>query len=214
MGIVTESMRWSILAQAITGVVSAQGLFMTVAPEHAVLQDLLKIETGVQAVELFFYSHFLTNTDLADMAKIRYYDWVLTTPVMLFTTMAYLEYKNARPDQNLTLADFVDRHGSTIAEVLAYNMAMLAFGYAYEIGAMSKAPAAVLGSLAFVGAFKKMRDTFGGSRFLDAMTAVWGLYGVAFLLPDAEKNTCLNILDVIAKNFFGVFLFLELRRVH
>jgi bacteriorhodopsin len=35
---------------------------------------------------------------------------------------------------------------------------------------------------------------------------VWGLYGVAALAPHRLKNTGYNILDLFAKNFFGVYL--------
>jgi len=34
----------------------------------------------------------------------------------------------------------------------------------------------------------------------------WSLYGVAALLPYYIKNTFYNILDLFAKNFFGLFL--------
>ena len=34
----------------------------------------------------------------------------------------------------------------------------------------------------------------------------WSLYGVAALLPYYVKNTLYNILDLFAKNFFGIFL--------
>jgi hypothetical protein len=38
------------------------------------------------------------------------------------------------------------------------------------------------------------------------MFAVWGMYGVAAVMPDVPKNNTLNLLDIVAKNFFGVFL--------
>ena len=34
----------------------------------------------------------------------------------------------------------------------------------------------------------------------------WSLYGVAALMPYKIKNMGYNILDLFAKNFFGVFL--------
>jgi hypothetical protein len=34
----------------------------------------------------------------------------------------------------------------------------------------------------------------------------WSLYGVAATLPYYIKNTFYNILDLFAKNFFGIFL--------
>jgi bacteriorhodopsin len=35
---------------------------------------------------------------------------------------------------------------------------------------------------------------------------VWAIYGVAAVLPYHIKNTMYNILDIFAKNFFGIFL--------
>jgi hypothetical protein len=38
------------------------------------------------------------------------------------------------------------------------------------------------------------------------MFFIWALYGVAFLLPSIPKNIGYTILDILAKNFFGIFL--------
>ena len=35
---------------------------------------------------------------------------------------------------------------------------------------------------------------------------IWSLYGVASILPYTIKNIMYNILDLFAKNFFGIFL--------
>jgi hypothetical protein len=35
---------------------------------------------------------------------------------------------------------------------------------------------------------------------------IWSLYGVASVLPYDIKNIMYNILDLFAKNFFGIFL--------
>jgi hypothetical protein len=34
----------------------------------------------------------------------------------------------------------------------------------------------------------------------------WSLYGIVAVLPYYTKNACYNILDLFAKNFFGLFL--------
>ena len=39
------------------------------------------------------------------------------------------------------------------------------------------------------------------------MFFVWSLYGVAALLGDKLKNISYNILDIFAKNFYGLFLY-------
>jgi hypothetical protein len=38
------------------------------------------------------------------------------------------------------------------------------------------------------------------------MSSVWSLYGVAAWFPMTLKNAAYNILDIFAKNFYGVYL--------
>ena len=46
------------------------------------------------------------------------------------------------------------------------------------------------------------------------MFSVWSLYGVAALLPALQKNIGYNVLDLIAKNFYGIFIFYKIIQVH
>lgn len=45
-----------------------------------------------------------------------------------------------------------------------------------------------------------------------AMTVIWSLYGVAYLLPWEVKTISYNLLDVISKGGFAVWLFLSAQR--
>jgi bacteriorhodopsin len=38
------------------------------------------------------------------------------------------------------------------------------------------------------------------------MAGIWALYGVAALFQPVLKNAAYNVLDVISKNFYGIFL--------
>ena len=38
------------------------------------------------------------------------------------------------------------------------------------------------------------------------MFLVWNIYGIAFLLPTAIKNTTFNIVDLFSKNFFELYI--------
>ena len=40
--------------------------------------------------------------------------------------------------------------------------------------------------------------------------AIWGIYGISYLLPTREKNISYNILDLISKAGFGVFIWLSM----
>jgi bacteriorhodopsin len=53
-----------------------------------------------------------------------------------------------------------------------------------------------------------------GNNIFKLISLVWGLYGVAYVLPEAEKNVMYNALDVISKNFFAIFLVSEISKIN
>ena len=82
----------SIFIQIVTGLISMQGIFIPLSDKHAVVKDILILETFVQIVELlfyFFFLRFMATNALGEMAATRYFDWVITTPTMLLTTIIY-----------------------------------------------------------------------------------------------------------------------------
>ena len=50
------------------------------------------------------------------------------------------------------------------------------------------------------------RQTKAGTQIFWYFCSFWSLYGVAAFFPYYIKNTFYNILDLFAKNFFGIFL--------
>jgi hypothetical protein len=70
-----------------------------------------------------------------------------------------------------------------------------------------------LGFIPFALNFKNIKDTFLPSSEDKIKNALyywflitWSLYGVFALTNYTIKNTGYNILDIFAKNFFGIFL--------
>ena len=62
-------------------------------------KDVLKIETVVQFIEGFVYlwlSFAITNLDT--MIDRRYFDWTITTPLMLISTIIFMEYNLIKDD--------------------------------------------------------------------------------------------------------------------
>jgi bacteriorhodopsin len=53
---------------------------------------------------------------------------------------------------------------------------------------------------------KYAQFTSHGTSTFVYFVIVWGLYGVAALMSYKVKNVMYNILDLFAKNFFGLFL--------
>ena len=75
---------FSIFMQFATSIVQIDGIFIKLPEEDAILTDILKMETIVQVIEASFYVWLVFNfKNIQKMASKRYYDWVITTPLML-----------------------------------------------------------------------------------------------------------------------------------
>jgi hypothetical protein len=89
---------------------------------------------------------------------------------------------------------------------------MLLFGFLAERGVMDKMLAFVLGTAALCGSFGIIYENYAKysektRKIFWAMFGIWALYGAAFLCPPIVKNVSYTILDIFAKNFFGIFLY-------
>lgn len=208
------SLNVSLWVQIMTGLVGAHGSFVTLPPEHTILKEALQLETAVQFIEFIFYAKFLKEVDLDQMATIRYYDWMFTTPMMLLSTLVVMKYEGLkqRGDSTVfTLKDFITEHKKDITTMLLANWGMLLTGYLGEREIIPQGVSLALGFGFFAWSFsiiKKYADTSEiGKKLFVFLVVVWSLYGVVFPLDPELKNTALNTLDIIAKNFFGMYLY-------
>lgn len=213
---VLNSTYLSLAVQLITGIIGAAGLFVPTSPDHKILKSVLLQETIVQVIEFFVYVLIALKFNLDSMATTRYYDWVFTTPIMLFTTIVYYKYsewrEKSKDTNQLTISNFIKDHKGLITTILLCNMGMLVSGYLGEIGAIDKFVACIIGFVFFAGSFGTIYVNFAqhskiGKIMFSFMLFLWTIYGVAFLFPPVTKNITFNALDIFAKNFFGVFLF-------
>lgn len=202
---------FSLFVQVITGVIDALALQLKVPRSVLVLRQALILELVVQVVELMFYIWlvFAIHKSATNVTPKRYYDWFLTTPTMLFTLMLYL--KHLSQDKPKSLPDFAREHQETITKVVILNALMLAFGFLGEVGVLRKTTSVVLGFIPFITYYVLIYQEFvsdnpEGQKIYWCFVAVWSLYGVAALTPYATKNAAYNILDLLAKNFFGIYL--------
>lgn len=221
--LVETTTKASIAVQLVTGALGVLGLTYTLPKEHAILTKLLGLELFVQGIELLFYFYFVSEFQLNDLARKRYFDWVISTPIMLFTMAAYFAYKNKDETRNkeenkegLSLTDFYVVNQKSLWIIWIANFAMLLFGFLGEIGTLGKGPAFVLGTGAFLVSFYTLYDKFAQyseySRMLFAvMFVLWSGYGGGFLLGNVSKNILFNGLDILAKNFFGLFLYFQIQ---
>ena len=151
--IVSSATKISLGVQAITGLLGIYGLTIPLAPKDAILRQVLGLEIIVQIIEFVFYLGFLSILNLNSLTQERYYDWFLSTPVMLFTISLYFFYVNFIEGQDkdkdtIGLLDFAKNNSKQIFGFIILNFLMLLFGFLAERGVMDKMLAFVLGTAA------------------------------------------------------------------
>lgn len=215
MSLLDFSLKSSLIAQGITTVIGASGLFINLAEKDKILNTLLKLETLVQIVEAGFYilvTKYLKRLDLNSISKLRYADWVFTTPMMLLSTVVYMIYNTNKP---ASLMEILKDNKKPLIRITVCNLGMLLCGLLGEYGIIDKFTATILG-FAFFGCvfntiYKEYTKQNKKNLALFWFTCiVWALYGVVYLLNSLNKNIAYNILDVIAKNFYGLFILYEI----
>ena len=214
---VRKTTEFSLFIQLITGIFSAFGLSIKLDESDQILQQILGLELIVQIIEFGFYIFFVSNFNLETLAINRYSDWVISTPTMLFSMAAYFFYEEQK-EKNIVennLLDFTLTHKWILLEIFFFNFFMLVFGYLGETGVIDRYTALVLGTACFARSFYVLYKEFAdksiiGKQLFSILFVIWGLYGVAFLTPVLQKNIGYNILDIIAKNFFGLYLYYKI----
>jgi bacteriorhodopsin len=204
----------SLVVQAITGLLGSYGLTIPLAPKDAILRQVLGLELFVQVIEFVFYLSFVSITNLKSLTQERYYDWFLSTPIMLFTISLYFFYVNFmedKEDKSIGLLDFAKNNSTQLTWIIILNFLMLLFGFLAELGIMNRMAAFVLGTGALCGSFGIIYENYAKysektRNIFWIMFGLWSIYGLAFLCPITIKNISYTILDVFAKNFFGIFL--------
>jgi len=223
---VKNTMWFSLLVQIVTGLVSLYGLFITLPNKDKVLTDILGLETIVQFIEMVFYiwiAYAMINTNI--MTSRRYIDWVITTPTMLLSTIMFMKYQENKENKEkeeeegggeiVTTKQFLQDNKTLIIELFFYNWGMLLFGYIGEINLLSKYISVPLGFIFFIKSFNLMYQNYAkysvlGNQIFIFMLSIWSLYGVVAVMPVNLKNVGYNILDIIAKNFYGLYIYYKI----
>lgn len=215
MSVIKTTAFFSLAVQIITAIIDFYVLVMPTAFEYMLLKQLLLMEFIVQIVEGIFYVWLAINISSAtNITRKRYWDWVFTTPVMLITFSSYLIYlklKESGSPIRPNFTELVQENLVTFVKIVVLNAMMLLFGYLGEIKVMNLGISVTAGFLPFIAMFYIIYEKFAkhtefGLTLFYYFFIVWALYGVAATLSYDLKNTFYNILDLFAKNFFGLFL--------
>ena len=219
MSLVLKTIYFSIFMQLLTGLVQLDGLFIKLPKEHEILQDVLKLETLVQFIEACFYVWLVFNyKNIVRMASKRYYDWAITTPAMLLATIIYMkysEYKEAKVGAQMPemkFMTFLNEHQINIIKIFVSNALMLICGFLGEIGKVAMTTSVGIGSIFFLYTFYLIWEEYAkhsgeGVKLFKFLFIVWGLYAVAAVMRPKNKNIGYNLLDIVSKNFYGLYIY-------
>ncbi len=178
-------------------------------------RHILNIESAVNLVAGFVYAYFVkmideNNMRLEEIVPMRYVDWFITTPLLLLTLLLFFSYLNG---DNL--------HFSYFFFVIVIDFLMLGSGY---LGETNVIPINVSVSIGFVFYFILFvfiwyhfvhgRGVAIQKKVFFVFAFIWAIYGIVHYIEDEKlKNLLYNILDVIAKVFFGLFMWVYYGKV-
>ena len=214
--LVAKTIYASLAIQIITTIISLDGLFKKLKQKDLVLKEILVLEGIVQLIESGFYIWVIFAIhDLYKVTPRRYIDWTFSTPIMLISTivfMKYQEYRENNIDKTFKMFDFFKENKNNIVKIFVYNGLMLLCGFLGEAGIIDKRIGIPLGFVFFYLSFNLIYQEYAkkselGKKLFTFLVIVWGLYGVAAMTDLKTKNISYNILDIIAKNFYGVFIY-------
>jgi len=176
--------------------------------KNIMVQHIMNLETCISVVAGYFYSVFqeklkkMKEIDWKELTRLRYVDWAITTPIMLLVLSLVLSFNT---NTKIKLHWFV--------LTVLFNYLMLYVGYLGETG-MEKRTASILGFLFFFLTYglvfmnyltKYNRDNW---IIFSMYVLVWSIYGVAYHFEEERKNIIYNYLDLIAKCFVGIGLWI------
>ena len=212
--LVLRSAKWSIYTQSAFTLVTAASLILPLDGKQRGLLYIAILETVSQVIEfvyyllaVYYYRGIRTWT--------RYIDWYVSTQVMLVSFMAFFVYRTSGRSLDVLFTD-PEIVPATVA-VMTLNAVMLTFGFTVEIvdGFPYRITFLSLGMVAFLVLFlvvfhaHVLHSTDGLQVALYMFVfIVWGGYGLAATLPYDAKNIAYNGLDIVSKNFYGLFIFI------
>lgn len=205
----------SFLALTGSTVFTFLGSLADYTSEQRYLKNALISETVVNIIAGITYYYFLKylyedRIPLEGVTSVRYLDWLLTTPLLILSFALYSSYITNKNRASGTAFENVDF--TPLSYIIPLNLFMLLFGFLGENGMMNKHTAFVISVGFFSALFYCLWDSYVDGKDESLKTifaifaAVWLLYGFSYYLPVLQKNIAYNILDMISKSAFGVFL--------
>ena len=220
MNLFVLSYYFSVVFQIISFLIQLYGLQQPITPQLIPLSYSLQVEFYVSIVELIVYLWIGTNlVNFKSVMNKRYLDWFITTNFLLISIALLFIYFNQRQNEKDLIEiekknnanELLIKNIPKFTPILIYNNLMLIIGYLGEIQKIPKVFSTSIGFLFFFLSFYYLYDLFAkysksGIFVFYILALIWGLYGVSHTFSLELKNISYNILDLISKNIFGVFL--------
>lgn len=166
--------------------------------------NLFSLEICVLLIASYFYSMIMNETDFSKIGLLRYFDWSLTTPILLLTLLLIIHHENKI---KLNLWYYLG--------IVVLNYLMLYFGYLGEVKTLTK-NTSLLGGFFFyiimilIIYFKSVNIKNNNNHNIKLLfivfTILWGLYGFTELFEEKTKNYIYNNLDILSKCLFSIFI--------
>jgi bacteriorhodopsin len=170
----------------------------------------LRISSLVTAIAAFHY--FIMIISKGSIVSYRYLDWFLTTPLLLI--------------ELCLLLNIID--SILLTKVIVLNTIMLLFGLLGELNLINMLASTFFGFIPFLLLFYLIIDRNEKKIIIDnedtrsiklkrrerillfLFIMFWACYGFNHLISDLSlKNFNYNVLDLITKGFFGLYVFLS-----
>ena len=92
---------------------------------------------------------------------------------------------------------------------------MLFFGYLGEVNILPKYISTIIGFYFFAKSFSLIYYNYAinskiSKQLFNFLFIIWGLYGIVALFPVIPKNICYNLLDIVSKNFYGLYIYYKI----
>ena len=162
----------------------------------------LKLSGLVTSIAAFHYYYMITTK--SSPVSYRYLDWFFTTPILLLDLCILLDIYDY---------DFIVKIGTL-------NTLMILFGFLGEINLITMFKSTILGFIPFILIFYMIKQNLEeknkyskeqkiiNNRIYYTFAGLWALYGITHLVQSLEiKNTIYNILDLITKGIFALYIY-------
>ena len=160
MNIIKSTAQISFFLQILTYIATIYVFFFMYTPALLYVFQLLKIEIAVNTIEGIFYYWMINSfSKISNITAYRYYDWAISTPLMLFVLIAYIRLTDEKNKID-NMEELLKKDGFVILSVLLLNWFMLLTGYLNEIKLMNKYMSTIIGFVPFVLMFWIIYDYF------------------------------------------------------